>query len=119
MAGTDVAVQATVLLLGGWAAAIYLDTARGHTFPTLTAIALFGSFISYIYSAPPLKLKANGWQGTYALGASYIALPWWAGQAVFGELSLEVRLWPRRARVDSPGKMVLRAARRPMEMWRI
>mmetsp|Transcript_40198 Transcript_40198/g.75353 ORF Transcript_40198/g.75353 Transcript_40198/m.75353 type:complete len:408 (-) Transcript_40198:214-1437(-) len=90
--GTDVAVQATVLLLGGWAAAIYLDTARGHTFPTLTAIALFGSFISYIYSAPPLKLKANGWQGTYALGASYIALPWWAGQAVFGELSLEVMI---------------------------
>ena len=25
--------------------------------------------------------------GNYALGASYIALPWWAGQALFGELT--------------------------------
>jgi hypothetical protein len=90
-AGTDVAVQAGILMVGGWALALYLDNLRGHTFPTLTCIALFGTFISYIYSAPPLKLKANGWQGTYALGASYIALPWWAGQALFGELSLEVR----------------------------
>lgn len=31
-----------------------------------------------------------GWAGNYALGASYIALPWWAGQALFGELSLDV-----------------------------
>ena len=40
-------------------------------------------------SAPPLKLKQNGWLGNYALGASYIALPWWAGQALFGHLT-----WP-------------------------
>ena len=85
------AVQAGILMVGGWALALYLDNLRGHEFPTLTCIALFGTFVSYIYSAPPLKLKANGWQGTYALGASYIALPWWAGQALFGELSLEVR----------------------------
>ena len=30
----------------------------------ITFIATFGSFIAYIYSAPPLKLKANGWTGT-------------------------------------------------------
>ncbi|KAK3283621.1 hypothetical protein CYMTET_8707 [Cymbomonas tetramitiformis] len=90
--GTDVAVQAGVLLVGGWALALKLDQLRGHEFPTLFLIALFGTFVSYIYSAPPLKLKANGWQGTYALGASYIALPWWAGQATFGELSLEIIL---------------------------
>ena len=52
----------------------------GHEFPTLTVLAVFGSFISYIYSAPPLKLKQSGWIGNYALGSSYIALPWWAGQ---------------------------------------
>jgi chlorophyll synthase len=34
-----------------------------------------------------LKLKQNGWLGNYALGASYIALPWWAGHALFGELN--------------------------------
>lgn len=53
----------------------------GHEFPTLLVLAIFGSFISYIYSAPPLKLKQSGWAGNYALGSSYIALPWWAGQA--------------------------------------
>jgi len=42
-----------------------------------------GSFISYIYSAPPLKLKQSGWIGNYALGSSYIALPWWCGQVFF------------------------------------
>jgi chlorophyll synthase len=50
-------------------------------------LALGGSFVSFIYSAPPLKLKQNGWLGNYALGASYIALPWWAGQALFGQLT--------------------------------
>ena len=34
------------------------------------------------------KLKQNGWLGNYALGASYIALPWWAGQALFGKLTI-------------------------------
>ena len=33
--------------------------------------------------APPLKLKAEGWLGTYALGSSYIALPWLCGHAMF------------------------------------
>ena len=59
----------------------------GHDFPINTALAVFGSFISYIYSAPPLKLKKEGWTGNYALGSSYIALPWWAGQALFGTLT--------------------------------
>eukprot|EP00951_Prasinocladus_malaysianus_P010016 scaffold73333_cov33-Prasinocladus_malaysianus.AAC.1 len=38
----------------------------------------------------PFKLTKNGWAGNYALGSSYIALPWWAGQALFGELTLDV-----------------------------
>ncbi len=50
---------------------------------TPQVLAVFGSFISYIYSAPPLKLKQSGWAGNYALGSSYIALPWWAGQVSF------------------------------------
>jgi chlorophyll/bacteriochlorophyll a synthase len=53
----------------------------------MTCLALGGAFVAYIYSAPPLKLKQNGWLGTYALGASYIALPWWAGHALFGTLN--------------------------------
>ena len=55
-------------------------------------IALGGSLVSFIYSAPPLKLKQNGWLGNYALGASYIALPWWAGQALFGTLTWSTAL---------------------------
>ncbi|MGF1601111.1 MAG: chlorophyll synthase ChlG [Thermosynechococcaceae cyanobacterium] len=85
-----VIVQIWVLLIAGVAIAYTLDQWAGHTFPTITVLAIVGSFVSYIYSAPPLKLKQNGWLGNYALGASYIALPWWAGQALFGDLSLRV-----------------------------
>ncbi|MBU6229990.1 MAG: chlorophyll synthase ChlG [Cyanobacteria bacterium REEB459] len=76
------------LLLGlGVALAYTLDRWAGHSFPTITGLALGGALLSYIYSAPPLKLKQNGWLGNYALGASYIALPWWAGHALFGDLN--------------------------------
>ncbi|GAB4217915.1 MAG: chlorophyll synthase ChlG [Synechococcales cyanobacterium] len=79
--------QIWVLLLAGLALAYGLDWWVGHEFPMITVLAAGGSFLSYIYSAPPLKLKKNGWLGNYALGASYIALPWWAGHALFGELN--------------------------------
>jgi chlorophyll synthase len=79
-----------VLLLAGWGVAYGLDVWAGHSFPTITVLAVAGAFLSYIYSAPPLKLKQNGWLGSYALGASYIALPWWAGQALFGELNATI-----------------------------
>ena len=72
--------QFLTLLAGGLGVSYTLDRWAGHEFPTLLCLATFGSFISYIYSAPPLKLKQSGWIGNYALGSSYIALPWWAGQ---------------------------------------
>ncbi|WP_231621399.1 chlorophyll synthase ChlG [Synechococcus elongatus] len=84
---SQVQAQIWVLLLAGIAIAFGLDRWANHDFPIITALAIGGSFVSYIYSAPPLKLKQNGWLGNYALGASYIALPWWAGQALFGQLS--------------------------------
>ena len=86
----QVIAQIWVLLLGGLAIAYGLDVWAGHDFPTVLALSIFGSFISYIYSAPPLKLKQNGWAGSFALGASYISLPWWCGQAVFGQLDRPV-----------------------------
>ena len=86
----DVIIQIWVLLLGGLGLSYGLDVWAGHDFPINLALAIFGSWISYIYSAPPLKLKQNGWAGNYALGASYISLPWWCGQAVFGELDRPV-----------------------------
>ncbi|KAL4446702.1 hypothetical protein ABPG77_007946 [Micractinium sp. CCAP 211/92] len=86
----EVKEQIWALLLGGIGVAFLLDRWADHSFPIMTVLAIFGSFISYIYSAPPLKLKQSGWAGNYALGSSYIALPWWAGQALFGTLTLDV-----------------------------
>ncbi|MBC1238728.1 chitin-binding protein [Nostoc linckia z18] len=84
---TQVITQIWVLLIAGIGLSFLLDVWAGHEFPTITAIAIIGSFIAYIYSAPPLKLKQNGWLGSYALGASYITLPWCTGHALFGELN--------------------------------
>ena len=81
--------QIWFLLLGGLAIAYGLDVWAGHDFPMILALSIGGSFISYIYSAPPIKLKQNGWLGNYALGSSYISLPWWCGQAMFGQLNVQ------------------------------
>ncbi len=86
----QVVTQIVVLLLAGVSLSYLLDLSVGHEFPIITVLCLFGAFIAYIYSAPPLKLKQNGWLGNYALGSSYIALPWWTGHALFGELNLTI-----------------------------
>ena len=83
----QVRAQIILLLLGGIGVSYSLDQWAAHDFPILTCLALGGSFLAFIYSAPPLKLKQNGWLGNYALGMSYIALPWWAGHALFGQLN--------------------------------
>ena len=88
----QVVTQILVLLFAGLGLSYVLDRWAGHDFPTITCIALGGTFLAYIYSAPPLKLKKNGWLGNYALGASYIALPWWTGHALFGELNPTIML---------------------------
>lgn len=89
----QVVIQIWVLLLAGLALAFGLDKWAGNEFPTITTIAFMGTFIAYIYSAPPLKLKQNGWWGGYALGASYIAFPWCTGHALFGELNWKVAVF--------------------------
>ena len=83
----QVVTQILVLLGLGLALSFGLDRWVGHEFPIMLCLTIGGAFLAYIYSAPPLKLKQNGWLGIYALGASYIALPWWAGYALFGELN--------------------------------
>lgn len=85
----QVIAQILALLLGGLGLATVLDAWAGHDIAanplnSILCIATFGSVVSYTYSAPPLKLKTEGWRGCFALGASYIALPWWCGQAMFG-----------------------------------
>jgi chlorophyll synthase len=79
----EVYFQMIALLVAGIVGAWSLDSWAGNEFPAITVTASLGAFLAYIYSAPPLKLKAQGWQGTFALGSSYIALPWWCGHAMF------------------------------------
>lgn len=84
---SQVVSQIVILLIAGLGLSYLLDLWAAHETPVMLYLTLGGAFIAYIYSAPPLKLKQNGWLGNYALGASYIALPWWAGHALFGELN--------------------------------
>ncbi|MFM7572255.1 MAG: chlorophyll synthase ChlG [Snowella sp.] len=88
----QVVTQILILLFGGLGISYLLDLWAGHVFPVMFCLTLGGAFIAYIYSAPPLKLKQNGWLGNYALGASYIALPWWAGHALFGQLNWKIAI---------------------------
>jgi chlorophyll synthase len=43
--------------------------------------AVFGLAAAWAYSAPPLRLKANGWWGNGAVGLCYEGLPWFTGAA--------------------------------------
>jgi chlorophyll/bacteriochlorophyll a synthase len=44
--------------------------------------AVFGLALAWAYSAPPLRLKRNGWWGNAAVGLCYEGLPWFTGAAV-------------------------------------
>ena len=44
--------------------------------------AMLGLLLAWAYSAPPLRLKANGWFGNAACGLSYEGLAWATGAAV-------------------------------------
>ncbi|MGY2047835.1 chlorophyll synthase ChlG [Methylobacterium sp. JK268] len=50
--------------------------------PLVLGAALFGLTLAWIYSAPPLRLKRNGWWGNTACGLCYEGLPWFTGAAV-------------------------------------
>ncbi|KAF5179415.1 Chlorophyll synthase protein [Thalictrum thalictroides] len=52
---SEVIYQIWLLLLGGLGLAGLLDVWAGHTFPVVFSLALGGSLLSYLYSAPPLK----------------------------------------------------------------
>jgi chlorophyll synthase len=46
------------------------------------AAALLGLALAWAYSAPPLRLKRNGWWGNAACGLCYEGLPWVTGAAI-------------------------------------
>jgi chlorophyll synthase len=57
-----------------------------------TVIALL---LAWAYSAPPLRLKANGWWGNAACGISYEGIAWTTGAAVMagGQMPNQRSLW--------------------------
>ena len=44
--------------------------------------AMIALALAWAYSAPPLRLKANGWVGNMACAACYEGLPWFTGAAI-------------------------------------
>ncbi len=50
--------------------------------PVVLAASLLGLALAWTYSAPPLRLKRNGWISNAAVGLSYEGLPWVTGAAI-------------------------------------
>ena len=50
--------------------------------PIVAASASLGLVLAWLYSAPPVRLKRNGWWSALACGFSYEGLPWFAGAAI-------------------------------------
>jgi len=50
--------------------------------PWVLAAALVGIALAWAYSAPPLRLKLNGWWGNTAVAACYEGLPWITGAVI-------------------------------------
>ena len=55
--------------------------------PWAFGAALVGVGLAWAYSAPPLRLKANGWLGNAAVGLCYEGLPWFTGAAILGAVA--------------------------------
>jgi chlorophyll synthase len=49
--------------------------------PWVFGAACIGMLLAWAYSAPPTRLKRNGWMGNAAVGACYEGLPWFTGAA--------------------------------------
>ncbi|HEX8402739.1 MAG TPA: chlorophyll synthase ChlG [Allosphingosinicella sp.] len=70
--GLAIALAGTILaLLVAWA-----------TGPWIFAATCLGLVCAWVYSAPPLRLKANGWAGPAVVALSYEGLTWFTGAAV-------------------------------------
>jgi chlorophyll synthase len=52
--------------------------------PVVMAAAAVGLMLAWAYSAPPIRLKRNGWLGNAAVAICYEGLPWITGAAVMG-----------------------------------
>ncbi len=67
------------MALTGTTLSLLLGAALGFW---VLAATVVGLVFAWIYSAPPLRLKNNGWLGNAAVGFSYESLAWITGAAV-------------------------------------
>jgi chlorophyll synthase len=67
------------LALAGTLAALLVASATG---PWIFAATCVGLACAWAYSAPPLRLKANGWFGPALVALSYEGLTWFTGAAI-------------------------------------
>lgn len=69
--GLGIAIGGTIIsLFVGWAIN-----------PVVGAATVLGVFLAWIYSAPPIRAKANGWWGPGVCAAAYEGLTWFTGAA--------------------------------------
>jgi chlorophyll synthase len=54
--------------------------------------SIFGLALAWAYSAPPLRLKLNGWWGNSAVGLCYEGLPWFTGAAALAHRLPDARI---------------------------
>jgi chlorophyll/bacteriochlorophyll a synthase len=73
------------------------------------AATVFGLAAAWAYSAPPFRLKSNGWWGNAAVGICYEGLPWFtAAAAMTGALPrLEIILLAALYSIGAHGIMTL------------
>ncbi len=69
------------IALGWTALSLLVATALG---PWGLGAAVIGLALAWAYSAPPIRLKRNGWWGNAAVGACYEGLPWFTGRGGHG-----------------------------------
>jgi chlorophyll/bacteriochlorophyll a synthase len=67
------------IALGWTALSLVVAVALG---PWVFGAAIVGLALAWAYSAPPLRLKQNGWWGNSACALCYEGLPWFTGAAV-------------------------------------
>jgi chlorophyll synthase len=60
--------------------------------PWVLIAAIIGLALAWAYSAPPLRLKQNGWLGNSAVGLAYEGLPWFTGAAAMASSLPDMRV---------------------------
>lgn len=60
--------------------------------PWVLGAAVFGLGLAWLYSAPPVRLKRNGWWGNTAVGLCYEGLPWFTGAALMAATLPDARV---------------------------